>query len=60
MQETILIIGRQYRSHPVCTVYTALYFGNVGRGGGGEPDRSGNSSQIWVENTNMTDCISTG
>jgi hypothetical protein len=43
------------------SVYTVLYF-EFGKGGGRqvnqkEGERS-NSSQSWVENTNMTDCIS--
>jgi hypothetical protein len=46
-----------------CTLYTYIGIvylftqGRPERGGGVEPER-GNSSQSWVENTNMTDCNS--
>jgi hypothetical protein len=42
-------------------VYTLIHTGKGGFGGKrveSEIGESGNSSQSWVENTNMTDCIS--
>ena len=42
------------------SVYSVLWHREGGRGGGLNQRESwrGNSSQSWVENTNMTDCIS--
>ncbi len=54
-------------SHPLHTVYEYEYLYSIlihtGKGGGGEElnqrgGERGGSSQSWVENTNMTDCIS--
>jgi hypothetical protein len=42
------------------SVYTVQHI-DFGKRGGSEPEREGyrgSSSQSWVENTNMTDCIS--
>jgi hypothetical protein len=42
--------------------HTVFIYCTVTHGGGGEPERrlwGSNSSQNWVENTNMTDRIST-
>ncbi len=43
--------------HPPIFLFL-FYFIHTGRWGGGgrvEPERRGNSSQSWVENTNITD-----
>jgi hypothetical protein len=48
-------------SHTLSDLHDILYvdFGRCGGGGGrGTKDKRGNSSQSWVENTNMTDCVS--
>jgi hypothetical protein len=45
-----------------CLYILYFEFGPGVWGGGGEPEREGQrdiSSQNWVENTTMTDCIST-
>jgi hypothetical protein len=39
-------------------VYSKLIHTEKGGGGRVEPERRGNSSHSWVENTNMTGCIS--
>ncbi len=48
--------------HHLYTMYSYMHFFTQGGGMGGGGDKSegyrGNSSQSWVENTNMTDCIS--
>ncbi len=50
--------------NPPYTLYTCTQYTYSGKGGGGrvvEAERNllkGNRSQSWVENTNMTDCIS--
>jgi hypothetical protein len=50
---------------PPYTPYTCIFLYSIlihtGRGGGDLNHREGemgNSSQMWVENTNLTDCIS--
>jgi hypothetical protein len=48
-------------SRPLHTVYVyTVYVFTQGRGGGVEPERRLEGQQFtnWVENTNMTDCIS--
>jgi hypothetical protein len=49
-------------AHCICVYSDTLQFTYSHRGEGGELNQRegerGNSSQGWVENTNMTDCIS--
>jgi hypothetical protein len=59
----LFVCGTEPHSPPLHTVYVhTVYQFTQGRGEGGELNQRegerGNSSQSWVENTNMTDYIS--